>query len=302
MSFPLFLRTVPPTVNPKKLYVQHFSLTPQPPGDVVTIPGTGTSGPLVFQGPQEGVFEGFQIMLTATAPGSLLLTKMDHRITRSLISGFIHADSIFGIPIMPGAGAGLGVFPYYLPETLWLRRTETLAIQFQNLSGQNNIVRCVMHGRLYVQQLADSLAANSDAIQKAEILNLTTAPFFFTTSSQPLADGVAAHGISALATVKTTINIANDGAFELGKISGSSTGAFTLKIYDPNTGRVLTNQPIHSDLIVGSSAFPYILPEPLFMKRSGYLNLEITDLSGNVNDIYLTLAGRRIYSGDQSLP
>jgi len=277
-------------VNPAKMYVQPYILLPDSPNEAVTVAANSASQPLVLTGPQEGPFEAF--FLAARCTSLAIRVTFEYR-KRQLQNYGIHGQTILGCQYLNVVANGF--VGYILPETLWLLPRETLIIQATDLSGDTNILKFSLHGRLYsVGATPTSVSEIPKTLNMANRSMQMSAPFWYTTENPPLT-------LSANQTVQTSIHIGRDGAFELHKIGAYSTGAFSVVIYDPNSGRRLTSGAVHSDLLTGNAWFPYILAEPLFMKRNSWLKLDITDLSGSENSIYLTLAGRRIYQGDEGL-
>ena len=275
-------------VNPAKMFVQHYTLLPDAPNQAVTIAANATSAPLVFTGPQEGPFEGF--LLAGRGTSLALGVTFDFR-RRNLQNYPIHGQTILGGQV-PAATGFLG---YVLPETLWLLPKETLVVQLQDLSGQENTVKLAIHGRIYTVGATPAAVKNTpDVLKLANQADQQSTPYFYTTHNPPLS-------LTALQTQSPSIHVGQDGAFELHKIGSVSTGAFSIQLYDPNSGRKLTSSAVHSDLITGNAYFPFILPEPLFIKRNANINFDITDLTGAPNTIYLTFAGRRICAGDEGL-
>ena len=88
-----------------------------------------------------------------------------------------------------------------------------------------------------------------------------------------------------------TIKVSFD--YALTAIVGKSTGAYSLQIKD-ETGYTFSNNPIHSDLLVGTASHPHYL-NPFFNFHGGQtLVLSFTDLSGAGNDVYLAFEAVRL--------
>lgn len=282
-------------VNPSTLYVRPYVLLPDPPNEAITVAASSISSPVVMTGPQDGPFEGFMVTAYATST-AYMVYDLEHR-RRKLLSGPIHSETMLGGQIFPAGLASLGISPYYLPETIWLMPHETLVWQFQDLSASPNVVKIALIGRIFCVGTAAETQKLLDAKSKeARYNNQVSAPFWYTTNEQPFV-------LTAGQTRNTTVQVAADGAFQLFKVSCRSDYTFTLRIFDPVSGRRLTSGPVHSNLLATNTAqFPFIFPEPLLVKRNAWIQLELVNLNAaQTNNIYLTFAGRRIYTGDENL-
>ena len=71
----------------------------------------------------------------------------------------------------------------------------------------------------------------------------------------------------------------------------TSTGNFTSKIYSSSDKRGYSNQQTHSALFWGTAQNPFPLLSPIYFKSQSAILLDLTDLSGAGNTIYVSLAG-----------
>ena len=55
------------------------------------------------------------------------------------------------------------------------------------------------------------------------------------------------------------------------------------------------NIPVHSSTIIGTGEQQFKLPKPLLIPANATLSLDITDLSGAQNEVYLSLSGYKVY-------
>jgi len=282
------------TVDPAVPYIQPYYLLPLDGRHTVTIAANGASNQILFEGPQEGAFEGAMLLGTATSP-LILVTQFEHR-NRNLIVRPIHAATMFGGQIVPTGLATLGVSPFYMQETLWLLPRERLVINLMDLSGSENTVRLAIAGTLYV--LAGSEAARQMiggvsqlALRKSQI----SLPFWYT--PEPTA-GELSIVLAASATMQGNILISSEAAFNWKKTTSYHDYPYEITFYEPFSGRPLSPAPVHCDLITGTGMFPFVSKEGLFLKPSSRLNFTITNLSAtHENAIFLTLHGQHIYSG-----
>lgn len=85
-----------------------------------------------------------------------------------------------------------------------------------------------------------------------------------------------------------------DSDFELLSISGSSTGAYNLRLRTPRGKNYPQTWCKHSNLI-GSAAFPTPLETPWYFPATGKISVDLKDTSGTSNTIQILFRGRRLF-------
>ena len=103
----------------------------------------------------------------------------------------------------------------------------------------------------------------------------------------PYANGFTLAGSTQLAgngQALPTIQTTSDAAHIITKITGVSTGAYTLMTI-----------PVNSAAMVGTAELPFILPKPLMLAPNTTLSIQVVDISGQPNDIYFTIWGFKVY-------
>lgn len=85
-----------------------------------------------------------------------------------------------------------------------------------------------------------------------------------------------------------------DGDFRLEAISGSSTGAYSLRFKTPREKNFPDSQARNSNL-VGTAAFPFPLPAPMTYPAGAKISFDLTDLSGASNTVQLVLIGYKLF-------
>lgn len=85
-----------------------------------------------------------------------------------------------------------------------------------------------------------------------------------------------------------------DGDFRLEAISGSSTGAYSLRLKTPREKTFPDSQARNSNL-VGTAAFPFPLPGPMVYPAGAQIRFDLTDLSGASNTIQIVLIGYKLF-------
>lgn len=101
--------------------------------------------------------------------------------------------------------------------------------------------------------------------------------------------------IPANQTVQDAIKVSADSSFIACQITGASTGDYLLMLRIDNSDRILMNRPVHSSAFVGTAERPHRLPKPLFIAANATISLDLTDLSGAQNEVYLSLIGYKVY-------
>lgn len=86
-----------------------------------------------------------------------------------------------------------------------------------------------------------------------------------------------------------------DGHIELVKLTYTSTGDFLILFKDEGAGRQLQNRPVHIRTIGGTGQMPGILPSNIVLDPSRSLYVEVTDISGAPNTIWMHLSGPKYY-------
>lgn len=259
-------------VNPLKDYVRPYWLNTDDPNTQITVAAGGTSAPFAMTVGHEAHFEGAYFIANRTNPVTIFINYPGKRM--NLMNREIHMDTI----------ARDGDRPFILSETLWIPAIRNINVTFRDL-GPGSDVRFSIHGRRwYHYEAPQDLAWKiQDYAQRRERSSL-----YFLTTDDPVV-------LAANQTLEFTASIPDDGDFEWFKSSFVSTGAFTLRIRDAQTGRELMNGPVRQNLLAGDGNFPFILFEPYLVRRSLRLRLEFTDLTGAPNTIFWTMTGRRIY-------
>jgi hypothetical protein len=100
--------------------------------------------------------------------------------------------------------------------------------------------------------------------------------------------------LAAGATTTFTFDMDNSADTDLHKIMAQSTGAFKFALRERDTNRTISNGTIHSTNGWGNAEFPFYFADSFLLERQKQLLCEITDLSGDDNSIFLTMAGRRL--------
>lgn len=232
---------------------------------VVNVPGDG-SAHASMSNDQSGVIDIRRLSALATSD-EYLVSVNDTKKRRDLCNQPVHARTIFG-----KSGRELE-----LPFPLFLDLSQTLYFTFTDKSGLANYVRPAFYGYKYYR--SDAL----ERIVRPSFPDIGLAqPYFYTTDSQV--------SLSALGADTVYVTAIGGADFFLNMLLCHSTGAFKFKIYDVSRSRSWTSGYIHSSLL-GNAEYNRRLFEGQVLRRTSQLKIELTDLSGSANLVYLTFIG-----------
>ena len=99
--------------------------------------------------------------------------------------------------------------------------------------------------------------------------------------------------INLTANQVTPVTMRVDFDYALTAIVGHSTGDYLLQIQD-ESGYTISNNPIHSSLLVGTAERPHYLNPFFQFHRNQTIVMTFTDLSGAANSIYLAFETVRL--------
>lgn len=92
---------------------------------------------------------------------------------------------------------------------------------------------------------------------------------------------------------QVAVNIDRDSDFLLTGINGSSDGAYTLNFRLPS-GRLISNAEILNTDIIGTANQPTAIgPSPIYRAGSVGPQLDLTDVSGDTNNLIIVFSGIR---------
>lgn len=106
----------------------------------------------------------------------------------------------------------------------------------------------------------------------------------------------AGNQLTANGTIQNSIKISADAAFIAMSMRGSSLGDYTAFMRMDASDRQLMNEAVISSALVGTAERPAPLHKPLLLPANTTVSFDLTDISGVANDVYLTLAGFKVYN------
>lgn len=288
-------------VNPLKKWVRPYTLVTDP--GSITIEGGGVSDPVPMVIDGKGHFEIFDAFYASSQPEGFTVSLFDadsfgpdqrpKLMNREVHVGTIASGGGVTLPISGVFGtAGSAGRPYRWPETFWMdvshaKRGAMIVAVFHNLSASSNTIRFGLHGRRWFFAQGEY-----DVMERMEEIfrgRPRTMPYFWTTDERVSLGGLAG-------PTDFQIRMGDDGWSELHKLSAVSSGVFTVALRETDSGQQFMSQALHSSLVFGSGEFPLILAESTLLEENMKLTAALTDLTGSTNVIWLTLAGRKVFS------
>lgn len=106
------------------------------------------------------------------------------------------------------------------------------------------------------------------------------------------AEGTA---LAANGTGRASIKVTADASMIVQYWMGSSTGEYLLFARTDASDRQLMDDACHSATVVGTAERPLILGKPLLLAPNTTISFDLTDLSGDTNEIYFTMGGFKVY-------
>lgn len=270
-------------VNNDALLSGPFQLTTNFPSNAIVLAANGGSNWLSASVSGEGPQYLTALGASKTGIFRAQMRFFDGQKSVPLTSGGLHSSAFIGN----------GLNPYPFPVPLLINDLRRLDVFLTDLSAAANTVRLAFRSSQwkFVQQDPDGKER-----EQQEIPNRLAYPFFYCLDGGQF--GVGQTPLGANAAAQATVTILSGQDFQLFQISGISTGSFTLDIVDANTGESLFNAPgdnhVQQDsaLIVGTNFFPFRFNKGHLFRRGQKLLVNLTDTSGNPNQIDLVFGGK----------
>jgi hypothetical protein len=284
---PLFDRDGKPVpgviINPAKPFVRAYWI-PGSPNDgtaVVTLAANG-SADLDFVIDDQGHFDWKY--LVGASDGPYVLSFFDVGKNRLLQNRPVHSDLI----------VGNGQRPFQLPESYFFNVGDSqrnLRCRIVDISGNTNIIRVSLHGRRFYHKDADPDVAM--AMRKYFQSGEKPYSYFLVPLESDPTTGLPP-ALPANGTLTLSLQSDAGADTELVKWMATSTGDFSVNIFDRSKNKFLMNDFIPNADIFGNAEFPFIPADSFLLERQKYLLFYLKDLSGFTNTVYIAAAGRRL--------
>lgn len=264
--------------NPPKQFVRSFWMPPSN-GESVVLGAFGTAE-LNFEIDSQGHFDWAYIVGVST--GAFLLRFFDGGSQRLLQNKPVHSVTV----------VGSAQRPFRLPQPYFFNVGDSrreLQCTITDLSGAGNTVRLVIYGRRFYHHEAPPDVARK--IEEKFGGGWRTYTYFLVPKES--VDGAAVVVGAGLSDV-FTLDMDNDAHTELTKLMFSSTGNFIFRLRERDTSRALSNDFVHVLSGMGNAEFPFNFADGYLLEANKQLLIEITDISGAPNSIFITAAGRRL--------
>jgi hypothetical protein len=286
-----------PYVNDEKDYIRPFELPMDKPNAIVTLAASTRVGPFPLTAKQDGPIEIFYVKVVVYDGSDAVVT--DYNIDFLLEhAGKKKIFSNRDVPLI--ACAGDGGRPYVLPESIFLPAVQSMQVTFNNKDSATRKVEFVLGGIKYYTAVAPS-KTKAELIDYAQRRDRTYA-YWMTTD--------AAVSLTALETgFDAFFTIPDDTDLEVLKLTARSDGEFRASMKDAEKDRSITGgAKIHSSILFGGhnptavgggvggsgGVWPARWATSLLVRRSTKLEINIDDLSNDVNTVQVVLGGRKI--------
>ncbi len=104
------------------------------------------------------------------------------------------------------------------------------------------------------------------------------------------------NAIAANTTIQNSIRISADSAFVAVSCRGTSDGDFTMFMRQDASDRQLMNIAMNSNIVMGTAERPGFFHKPLLLPANTTISFDITDISGQTNQLWMGLAGFKVYN------
>jgi len=272
-------------INKLKRHVRPFWVLGDPKTLVLAAAGGAgdSAGGVPFVVDTQGHFEWVYFMARADSP-NFLVKVFDPGTRRDLMNNFIHAATLLGTSQRPGL-----LVESYLLNTENAGRELQLAVR--NLDVNPNNVEIALHGRRWYHMEAPP-DVQEDIRKKFKQRERTTA-YWLTPDGGP---GFTVPADGSLVDQAAPLFVADDEAdTEVFKITAFSTGAFEFRLRELASNRFLMNEFVRFENGWGTAQFPFVFQESLLIERNYKVAVEVRDLSGEDNTIFLTFWCRRLW-------
>jgi hypothetical protein len=190
--------------------------------------------------------------------------------------------------------AGTAQLPALLREPYYMQSKHSLSVQFAKVAGAAVGVRFYLVGAQFYpwdpefRQYPNNKKALLTLLRRWEKRKQYVSPYWLVPEQNV--------NLLANATGNFFLKVGDDGHFEGFTITAVSTGNFGWELSEPKTQQTIMNGQVTQTNGVGTALFPTLLPTPYLVPAGYRLRLTITDLSGAPNQVFFTIAGRKIYA------
>lgn len=268
--------------NPIKEHVRAFHFSSKPVVVVLAAFGAaGDSAEVEFIIDSQGPFDWTHIVGQST--GAYTLKFFDPA----------SQDLLQNKPVHSGTVVGTARRPFKLPEPYLFNvedKERRMIVTLKNLLGSQNTIRLNLYGRRYYirESQPDTSLRMAASFEREWRIN-----DYFMAIKEADQFGIPPT-VPALGSLSFRFAADHDADTELSKLMVFSTGAFNFNLEEADTDRRLSNETIHSDNGWGNAEFPFYFADGWLIEKNKELKFSVTDLSGDPNQIFATIAARRL--------
>jgi hypothetical protein len=273
-------------INPIKPHVRGYWLA-DPDQPTIVLPAStgpnvaGLQKELNFLIDYQGHFDWNSIVGISTGP--FVLEFFDPGSQRRLQNRPIHSTTIVGV----------GARQFRLPEPYFFNIGDAqrqLKCYLRDLSGSDNTVRLNLLGRrIYHKEAPPDVAVDLDRMFGTGSRTYS----YFLTPNETKNDGTVTP-VTGFGKASFTFESDASADTEIQKLMVAATGQFQFTLRERATNRLLMPNPIVSTNGWGNAEFPFFFADTYLLERQKQVLMDVEDLSGETNYLYLTAAARRL--------
>lgn len=266
-------------VNPVKAHVRGFWLTSAP--RLFSLTAAAPRVELNFLIDSQGHFDWAYIVGQQNNP--YLIEFFDPGTSRRLHNRPMHSTNV----------VGSGRRPFRLPEPYFFNVGDAqreMIVTVTRLTADVTDAQLTLYGRRFYHKEAPPDVGQEINRKFGEGWRTYS---YFLMPREYANDGIPPVLGPGASTV-FTFEMDNTADTDLHKLMSTSTGAFSFALRERDTNRTISNGVISSVNGWGNAEFPFYFADSFLLERQKQLLCEITDLSGQNNSIFLTIAGRRL--------
>lgn len=226
----------------------------------------------------------FEDSTDTTAAANFTVRMKDNGSVREFMNRAIHIRTF----------AGTAQTPALLREPYFFLSQNSISCYFTKVAGGATTMRMALVGAEYFPWSPEFLRRPVASSTLRRVINRWLErrkyvnPYWLTTET-PV-------NLLANATTDFFMKVGDDGHFQAFTMSAVSTGNFGWQLSEAKTNQTICNGQVTQANSLGTANFPTLLPTEYTIPAGYRLRLQLTDLSGAPNAIFITIAGRKVYA------
>lgn len=272
-------------LDKRRLDETPFFLLTNPPNNQITVPAGASSKEVAMRVSGEGPMQLIMIGGNTAVSALVRLYTRDGNQMALLMNNPIHSGT------MMGSGGNM----YPLVEALYVDEDRALSAVFSSLDPDNDVTFsfCAVGAKYTKLQDDPSLARVKKRLKDSQFESI---PYWYTLDKNKAT-------LTPYQSASYQITIDPGHNFEIHQIGcfSNSGNQFSIDIIDMTKGESIIQAPrgthyeVNNLLLCGTNGgYPYKLNEPIIVFGGQRLLVNLTELGGEDNEIYVTLGGRAL--------